>query len=176
MAAPSAAAPARRPRTGPVAGRELARLAIEAALDKKAKDVTVMDLRGVSGEVDYFVIASGEADLQIRAIVEGVVDRLRTDAGERPVSREGEPGSAKWVVLDYFDLVVHVFAPEQRAYYDLERLWGDAPTEHVDEDATEVALLRDDAPRPTPAPGTPAADVTRAGGDAPSDGAPGETA
>lgn len=136
----------RKPRTGPVPGRELARLTVEAALDKKAKDVTVMDLRGISGEVDYFVICSGESDLQLKAIVDEVVDRLRTDAGERPVHREGEPGSAKWIVLDYFDLAVHVFAPEQRAYYDLERLWGDAPTEVVADDATEVLILRADAP------------------------------
>ena len=123
--------PSRRPRTGPVPGRDLARLAVDAALDKKAKDVAVMDLRGISGEVDYFVICTGESDLQIRAIVDAVVDRIRSEAGERPVSREGEPGSAKWVVLDYFDLAVHVFATEQRAYYDLERLWGDAPTHHL---------------------------------------------
>ena len=149
MAAPSpTTASARQPRTGPVPGRDLARLAVDAALDKKAKDVTVMDLRGISGEVDYFVICTGESDLQIRAVVDAVVDRIRTEAGERPVSREGEPGSAKWVVLDYFDLAVHVFATEQRAYYDLERLWGDAPTEHVADDAEEVALLRADAPHP----------------------------
>jgi ribosome-associated protein len=129
-----------------VPGRELARLAVDAALDKKAKDVTVMDLRGISDEVDYFVICTGESDLQLRAVVDAVVDRLRAEAGERPVSREGEPGSAKWIVLDCFDLVVHVFAPEQRAYYDLERLWGDAPSEVVADDAAEVALLRADAP------------------------------
>ncbi len=136
---------ARERRTGPVPGRELARLAVDAALDKKAKDVTVMDLRGISGEVDYFVIATGESDLQIRAVTDGVVDRLRQDAGERPLHREGAPGTSRWIVLDYFDLVVHVFDPELRAYYDLERLWGDAPTEHVAEDAEEVTLLRDDA-------------------------------
>jgi ribosome-associated protein len=135
----------RKPRTGPVPGRELARIAIDAALDKKARDVTVMDLRGISGEVDYFVIATGESDLQLKAVVDAVVDRLRTEAGERPVSREGEPGNSKWIVLDYFDLAVHVFAPEQRAYYDLERLWGDAPTEVVADDAKDVVLLRADA-------------------------------
>jgi ribosome-associated protein len=140
---PSATPVARKPRTGPVSGRELARLAIDAALEKKARDVTVMDLRGISGEVDYFVIATGESDLQLRAIVDSVVDKLRSEAGERPVSREGEPGNSRWIVLDYFDLVVHVFAPEQRAYYDLERLWGDAPTETVADDATEVALLQE---------------------------------
>ena len=141
-------APARPRRTGPVPGRELARLAVDAVRDKKAKDVAVMDLRGINGEVDYFVLCTGESDLQIRAIVEAVVDRLRQEAGERPLSREGEPGTARWIVLDYFDLVVHVFSPELRAYYDLERLWGDAPTEAVADDAEEVALLRPDAPPP----------------------------
>ena len=146
-ASPSPSSPpasTRAPRTGPVAGRELARLAVEAALGKKAKDVTVMDLRGVSGEVDYFVLATGESDLQIRAIVDAVVETLRQEAGERPVSKEGAPGSSRWIVLDYFDLAVHVFDPELRAYYALERLWGDAPTETVVDDGSEVALLRGD--------------------------------
>ncbi|MDX1420591.1 MAG: ribosome silencing factor [Rubricoccaceae bacterium] len=148
MAAPSStpsATSSRDRRDGPVPGRDLARLAVDAALDKKALDVTVMDLRGISGEVDYFVLATGESDLQIRAIVDGIVGRLREEAGERPLHREGSPGSSRWIVLDYFDLVVHVFDPELRAYYALERLWGDAPTERVSEEDEEVALLRDDA-------------------------------
>ena len=115
---------------------------MDAALDKKALGVTVMDLRGISGEVDYFVIASGESDLQIRAIVDSVVDRLRTEAGERPLHREGQPGSSGWIVLDYFDLVVHVFTPELRARYDLERLWGDAPTNTVSDEHPDAPILR----------------------------------
>ncbi len=107
-----------------------------------------MDLRGISGEVDYFVIATGESDLQIRAIVDGVVDAIRERAGERPVSREGQPGTSRWIVLDYFDLVVHVFDRELRAHYDLERLWGDAPMETVSDEKPEADLL---------ASGTPAA-------------------
>ncbi len=141
----SAATSARPARTGPAEGRELARLAVDAALDKKAKDVAVMDLRGISGEVDYFVLCSGESDLQIKAIVDAVVDRLRQDAGERPLSREGAPGSSRWIVLDYFDLAVHVFSPELRAYYDLERLWGDAPIERADDEHPDVKLLHPDA-------------------------------
>ena len=136
----------RSPRSGPTPGRELARIALEAALDKRAQDVTVMDLRGISGEVDYFVLATGESDLQIRAIVEGVVDAIRERAGERPVSREGQPGTSRWIVLDYFDLAVHVFDRELRAHYDLERLWGDAPTETVTDERPEAAVLTDDAP------------------------------
>ena len=100
-----------------------------------------MDLRGISGEVDYFVLATGESDLQIKAIVEGVVQSIREDAGERPVHREGQPGTSRWIVLDYFDLAVHVFDPESRAHYDLERLWGDAPMQTLDDEAETVDLL-----------------------------------
>ncbi|MGB3544334.1 ribosome silencing factor [Rubrivirga sp.] len=141
--------PTRPPRDGTTSGRELAAIALEAALDKRARDVTVMDLRGISGEVDYFVIATGESDLQIRAIVEGVVMAIREQAGERPVARDGQPGSSRWIVLDYFDLAVHVFDPELRAHYDLERLWGDAPTETVTDESPVAALLAPDAPLPT---------------------------
>ena len=140
--------PARPPRDGTTSGRELARIALEAALDKRARDVTVMDLRGISGEVDYFVIATGESDLQIRAIVDGVVMAIREKAGERPVARDGQPGSSRWIVLDYFDLAVHVFDPELRAHYDLERLWGDAPTETVTDESPEAALLAPGVPPP----------------------------
>ena len=136
----------RPPRKGPTPGRQLARIAVEAALDKRARDVTVMDLRGISGEVDYFVLATGESDLQIRAIVDGVVDAIRSEAGERPVARDGQPGTSRWIVLDYFDLAVHVFDPELRSHYDLERLWGDAPTETVTDESPEAALLAGDPP------------------------------
>ena len=99
--------------------------------------------------VDYFVIATGESDLQLKAITEGIVTELRENAGERPSHREGQAGSNSWIVLDYFDLAVHIFTPEAREHYDLERLWGDAPTETVAEDATTVALL--DGPDGAPA-------------------------
>ena len=128
-------------RSGGASGRDLARLAVDACLDKKALDVAVMDLRGISGEVDYFVLATGESDLQIRAVVDSVVDRLRTEAHERPIHREGQPGSSGWIVLDYFDLVVHVFTPELRQRYDLERLWGDAPINVVSDEHPASPIL-----------------------------------
>ena len=144
-------------RAGPTPGRELARIALDAALSKRALDVTVMDLRGISGEVDYFVLATGESDLQIRAIVDGIVDAIREQAGERPLSKEGQPGTNRWIVLDYFDLAVHVFDRELRAHYDLERLWGDAPTETVTDEKPEAKILAGDgAPAPPPA-GSPRA-------------------
>jgi ribosome-associated protein len=84
--------------------------------------------------------------------VEGVVSAIREQAGERPVARDGQPGTSRWIVLDYFDLAVHVFDPELRAHYDLERLWGDAPTETVTDEQPEAALLAGDAPSSLSAP------------------------
>lgn len=121
--------------------RELAAFAVEAMQSKKAADVTVIDVRKVSGVTDYFVIGTGGSDIQVRAIAEAVREQLKEQAGERPWKREGTQHN-QWVVLDYVDLVVHVFDRERRAYYDLERLWGDAPIEHVAEDADTVALLQ----------------------------------
>ena len=144
MPAPSTSTSAREKRSSPVSGRDLTRLSVEAAHEKKAIDVTVMDLRGISGEVDYFMICTGQTDVQIRAIVDSVVEKLKLEAGERPLHREGIPGSSRWIVLDYFDLAVHVFDHELRAYYDLERLWGDAPTERVSDDALEIGLLSEE--------------------------------
>ena len=141
----TAASPPRAPRGGPMPGHALARIAVDAALDKKALDVVVMDLRGISGEVDYFVLATGESELQIRAIIDSVVDRLREEARERPLHREGQPGTSGWIVLDYFDLVVHVFTPELRQRYDLERLWGDAPMNVVSDEHPDSPILRGEA-------------------------------
>jgi len=124
--------------------RELAALIVEAMQDKKAVDVTVVDVREVSGVTDYFVIGTGESNLQVRAITEAIRELVRERTGERPWKREGTQHN-QWVLLDYVDVVAHVFDRERRAYYDLERLWGDAPTELVAEDATEVALLRPEA-------------------------------
>ncbi len=130
-------------RTARVPARQLAALAVEAMQDKKARDVTVIDVRHVSGVTDYFVIGTGESDVQVRAIVEAVRERAKAEAGERPWKREGID-HLQWVVLDFVDVVVHVFDPERRQYYDLERLWGDAPSETVADDATEVALLAEE--------------------------------
>jgi len=99
--------------------------AVRAALDRKALDVVVLDLRKVSGFTDYFVIATGANARQIKAIADAVVDTLRNDLGERPVLAEGAEKS-EWILLDYFNFVVHVFSRECRAFYGLERLWGSA--------------------------------------------------
>ena len=106
-------------------GREIAVTAARAAAAKQAADVTILDVHGLIVITDYFVIASGETDRQVKTIVEEV-ERAVRNLGEKPVRREGD-ASSRWVLLDYIDVVVHVFAQEEREYYDLERLWRDAP-------------------------------------------------
>jgi ribosome-associated protein len=104
------------------------RLAVDSArvlADDRCEDVLVLDLRGLSGFCDYFVIATGTSDRQMRATCEHVED-LAADRGEKPYSRAGMDGSS-WLILDFVDVVVHVFDSEHRDYYELETLWGDAP-------------------------------------------------
>lgn len=100
---------------------EMARL----AHDNKCDDVTVMDLRGRSSVTDMFVICSGTSDRQMRSTCDALVDHAKK-LGTRPFGRTGYD-NAEWILLDFVDVVVHVFMPETRRYYDLELLWGDAP-------------------------------------------------
>ena len=99
--------------------------AVQAALDKKAVDVVVLDLRKGGGFTDYFVICTGTNPRQIHAIADGVEETLKKDFAERPALAEGVHKS-EWILLDYFNFIVHIFSRECRAFYDLERLWGNA--------------------------------------------------
>ena len=99
--------------------------AVHAAQSKKAFDVVVLDLRKAGGFTDYFVICTGGSGRQIQAIADAVKEALKKDFGERPVLAEGIERS-EWILLDYFDFVVHVFSVDCRAFYGLERLWGNA--------------------------------------------------
>jgi ribosome-associated protein len=104
--------------------RDLVRVAVRAAEEKKAKDVKAIDMRGLSAVTDYMIIATGSSDTNVRAIAEGVREKL-LEKGERPFSMEGlQEGS--WVLLDYVDFVVHVFHYEKRLFFGLEELWADA--------------------------------------------------
>lgn len=105
--------------------REAAVAAARSAFAKQAEGVAILDVHGLIVITDYFVIASGETERQVKTIVEEVEKALR-ELGRKPVRREGET-EGRWVLLDYVDVVVHVFADEEREYYDLERLWRDAP-------------------------------------------------
>ncbi|XXF79286.1 ribosome silencing factor [Myxococcaceae bacterium GXIMD 01537] len=124
-AAPKAA-PAENPRA-----RALANKMGELLLDKKAKDVLVLDVRGMTSYADYFVVASGESDRQVSAMAEGVLTNLKeTENGLRPIGSEGLE-NGQWVLLDYGEVVAHLFLDEVRAFYDLEGLWADAPREKL---------------------------------------------
>ena len=125
-------------RQTPTPVRALAREAVEAAKEKKAEDIVILDMRAASGLADYFVLCTGISDLQVKAIVEAVELRLKDAFTERPWHIEGAD-HRQWVLMDYVDLVVHVFSPERRAFYDLERLWSDAPSEAASDGP--VALL-----------------------------------
>ena len=122
-------------------GRELAVAAARAAAEKHAEDVVILDVRELIVITDAFVICTGTTERQVRTIVEEIEKALRR-LGHRPVRREGETQS-RWVLLDYVDGVVHVFAPEEREYYDLERLWRDAPRVPWEEPAREIAASAD---------------------------------
>ncbi len=99
-------------------------LAVRAADDKQANAIVVLDLRKAAGFTDFFVICSGTNPRQIRAIADGVIEALAAE-GVKPAHIEGYDRS-EWVLLDYFDFIVHVFAVETRLFYGLERLWGSA--------------------------------------------------
>jgi|SRR5688500_4419140 ribosome-associated protein len=99
--------------------------AVELMHDRKANDVVLMDLRNISSATDFFLIASGTSDTHVASIADNVVDGLK-QAGSRPLNVEGERGG-RWILIDYFTFVVHVFHPAAREFYQLERLWGDAP-------------------------------------------------
>lgn len=103
--------------------------AAEALLERNAREPVVLDLRGLSDATDYFLIASGDSDTHARAIAESVRERLDA-AGFQPIGVEGTSGG-RWILMDYVNLVVHVFLPRVRGFYQLERLWGDAPSVHL---------------------------------------------
>jgi ribosome-associated protein len=107
------------------------------ALSKKAEDVVLFDLRGITTMADFFVICSGGSDVHVKAIADAVVDGCKEN-DITVYKTEGLGGTHNWVLIDLVDIVVHVFLPETRKYYQLERLWGDAKIEHVVERGREA--------------------------------------
>ena len=112
-----------------VEAREVARVAAQAAYDKKAEDVVVLDLTELSDVCDYFVIATGSNRRLADAVIDEVEERVAKSCNEHPFSIEGRD-EGSWILMDYGSVLVHVFTPEARDYYRLEKLWGDAP--HVE--------------------------------------------
>ena len=112
-------------------GEALAERIARIAVDRKAADVRILDLRGIVGYTDYLVICSGNTERQTKAIHDAVHLELKDDAGLLPRRAEGAR-EARWILLDYLDCVLHVFTPEARERYRLEQLWGEAPSRSVD--------------------------------------------
>ena len=104
------------------------------AADRKALEVTELDLRGVLDYTDYFVICSGNTSRQTKAIHDGILEGLKREHGTLPRRVEGA-SRADWILMDYLDVVVHIFTPETRAFYRLEQLWGEAPARAARESA-----------------------------------------
>jgi ribosome-associated protein len=113
---------------------EVARAA-DLLLDRKAFEIAILDLRRVTDSTDFLVIASGRSDTHVSAIADHMIDELKKE-GVRPVGIEGLRGG-RWVLADYVDFVVHVFHPAAREFYQLERLWGDAPLHVLDPEETD---------------------------------------
>ena len=107
----------------------LAKKAAQIAFDKKAKDIFILDLRNLTSITDYFLICTGDVDLHVKAIVDEVKIKLKPEI--KPWHIEGYQ-HLKWVLMDYVDFVVHVFQKDIRNYYNLERLWADAPSEIIE--------------------------------------------
>lgn len=105
---------------------------IEGIKDNKGEDITILDLSELENSVcDYFVITSGNSSTQVKSISEAVEKRVREELGDKPWHIEGVDGS-EWILMDYVNAVVHVFKGEAREFYDLESLWGDAPSQHIE--------------------------------------------
>jgi len=120
----------------PLIGKDLALKAAEAALQKKAQALVILELIGLTVIADYFVICSGESTTQVKAIVDFMEHELMLQ-GIRPIGREGL-NYGHWALLDYGDVVIHVFERETREYYSLEKLWMDAKTIEFHEDQSDM--------------------------------------
>ena len=121
--------------------KNLAKVLANAALSKKAYDITILDLRKLTTMTDYFVVCSVDSDTQARAVADEIKNES-LEKGETSVRKEGY-SEGRWILLDYMDVVVHVFHKEMREFYNLEKLWGDAKIEYVsDEPAPKEKIAR----------------------------------
>ena len=114
-----------------ISDQPLLKQILNLALSKKAGRIIAMDVRGLSSLADFFIICHGESEPQVKAIT----DHIRKKTDYKPRHLEGYENQ-NWILLDYFDIVVHIFKKDEREYYDLERLWADAPIKEIDDDKT----------------------------------------
>ena len=124
-------APKTAGQAAPLEPAKLAELIAGYASDVKAQDIVELDLRGVLGYTDYFVIASGGTDRQVKAVHDRIHENMKKEHGLLPRRVEGVSES-RWILMDYLDVIVHIFTPDAREYYRLEQLWGEAPKRTVE--------------------------------------------
>ena len=103
---------------------------------RKAEELSSIDLRGLADFADYFIVCNGNSDTHVRALADAVIEGLK-EAGQRPWQVEGYD-TRKWVLIDFIDVVVHIFQPDTRVFYGLERLWGDAPIQQIEDEEFAV--------------------------------------
>jgi ribosome-associated protein len=116
-----------------IANIELKDAIVNGMLEKKANDITILDLKSLQTSMaDYFVICHGNSDKQVNAIADSVEDTVRKQTGEKPWHIEGAE-LGEWILIDYFDVVVHIFKDEKRAFYGIEELWSDAVVTRIDD-------------------------------------------
>ena len=116
-------------------------LCVNAALEKKPKDLVILKIQEISSFADYYVLMSGSSDREVQALASAIQEKMKK-AGVLPLGTEGTT-FGKWILLDYIDVVISVFHEPIRAFYDLERLWSDAPTMKIPEDTKELTTLSD---------------------------------
>lgn len=114
---------------------------INAAIQRKAKDLVVMKVTAVSSFADYFIICSGTSDRQVKAIASWLQESLK-EVGMTPLGMEGVQ-YGQWILMDYGDIVIHIFYDPVREFYDIERLWSEAPKMMIDDDVTEITALEE---------------------------------
>ena len=116
--------------------RETADRCIELLQSRKAENILLLNLRGISDVADYFLVCTGTSDPHARSLADAILEGMKAD-GHRPWQVEGLD-TRKWILFDFVDVVVHIFQPDTRTFYGLERLWGDAPAEMIEETASAV--------------------------------------
>ncbi len=122
--------------------RERALLCVNASLEKKAKDLIILDVSEISAFADYFILCSGTSDRQVRAVAAAIQENLK-GAGILPLGVEGED-AGRWILLDYDDVILHVFLESVRTFYDLERLWSEAPRMAVPDETAFLKALAEE--------------------------------
>lgn len=118
---------------------------VNACLTKKAQDLTILDVRNLSSFTDYFILCTGQSDRQVQAVCSAVQEYLK-ERGIRPLGIEGER-HGRWILMDYGDVVIHIFYETVRELYDLERLWSEAPHRKVPDETTHLDVLEEDPGR-----------------------------